>query len=162
LHISVAELGVILTSTIVGGELSLAPGVALAQKMGQGEAGAITAVFFGDGAACEGIFHEAVNLAVTWQLPLLFVCENNQWQAYVARRETMPADPAATAVLGGGRIAATSSRTTRRTSIRPSWRVGSRSTRSRALPSACSTRRSSEAVSCRTCASAPAQPSPPP
>ena len=106
LHISVAELGVILTSTIVGGELSLAPGVALAQKMGQGEPGAITAVFFGDGAACEGIFHEAVNLAVTWQLPLLFVCENNQWQAYVARRETMPADPAATAVLGGGRIAA--------------------------------------------------------
>ena len=86
LHISVAELGVVLTSTIVGGELSLAPGVALAQKMGQGEPGAITAVFFGDGAACEGIFHEAINLAVTWQLPLLFVCENNQWQAYVARR----------------------------------------------------------------------------
>jgi len=106
LHISVAELGVILTSTIVGGELSLAPGVALAQKMGQGEAGAITAVFFGDGAACEGIFHESINLAVTWQLPLLFVCENNQWQAYVARRETMPADPPETAPLGGGRIAA--------------------------------------------------------
>jgi pyruvate dehydrogenase E1 component alpha subunit len=107
LHISAAELGVVLTSTIVGGELSLAPGVALAQKMGQGEAGAITAVFFGDGAACEGIFHEAINLAVTWQLPLLFVCENNQWQAFVARRETMPADPEAGAGgLAGGRIAA--------------------------------------------------------
>jgi pyruvate dehydrogenase E1 component alpha subunit len=106
LHISAAELGVVLTSTIVG-ELSLAPGVALAQKMGQGEAGAITAVFFGDGAACEGIFHEAINLAVTWQLPLLFVCENNQWQAFVARRETMPADPEAGAGgLAGGRIAA--------------------------------------------------------
>ncbi|MFZ5622189.1 MAG: thiamine pyrophosphate-dependent dehydrogenase E1 component subunit alpha [Pseudomonadota bacterium] len=89
LHISAKELGVVLTSTIVGGELSMAPGIALAQKMGQGEAGAITAVFFGDGAACEGIFHEALNLAVHWRLPLLFVCENNQWQAFVHRRETM-------------------------------------------------------------------------
>ena len=71
LHISVEELGVVLTSTIVGGELSMAPGVALAQKMGWGEPGGIVAVFFGDGAACEGIFHEALNLAVHWELPLL-------------------------------------------------------------------------------------------
>jgi TPP-dependent pyruvate/acetoin dehydrogenase alpha subunit len=90
LHISAKEFGVVLTSTIVGGELSMAAGVALAQKMGQGEAGGIVAVFFGDGAACEGIFHESLNLAVQWQLPLLFVCENNQWQAFVPRRETMP------------------------------------------------------------------------
>lgn len=90
LHIAVKELGVVLTSTIVGGELSMAPGVALARIMGQGEPGGIVAVFFGDGAACEGIFHEAANLAVHWQLPLLFICENNQWQAYVHRRETMP------------------------------------------------------------------------
>ena len=90
LHISARELGVVLTSTIVGGELSLAPGVALAQKMGRGEPGGIVTVFFGDGAACEGIFHEALNLAVQWQLPLLFVCENNQWQAFVHRLETMP------------------------------------------------------------------------
>ena len=89
LHISARDLGVVLTSTIVGGELSMAPGVALAQKMGQGDPGAITAVFFGDGAACEGIFHEALNLAVHWQLPLLFICENNQWQAFVHRLETM-------------------------------------------------------------------------
>lgn len=89
LHISARELGVVLTSTIVGGELSLAPGVALAQKMGQGAPGGIVAVFFGDGAACEGIFHEALNLAVQWRLPLLFVCENNQWQAMVHRLETM-------------------------------------------------------------------------
>ncbi len=102
LHISARELGVVLTSTIVGGELSLAPGVALAQKMGRQETGGITAVFFGDGAACEGIFHESVNLAVTWQLPLLYVCENNQWQAYVRRDETMPVEHVAQWVQGHG------------------------------------------------------------
>jgi TPP-dependent pyruvate/acetoin dehydrogenase alpha subunit len=104
LHISAKELGVVLTSTIVGGELSLATGVALAQKMGaEGtESGGITTVFFGDGAACEGIFHESVNLAVVWQLPLLFVCENNQWQAYVRRDETMPQQHVADWVAGHG------------------------------------------------------------
>ncbi|MCG6860194.1 MAG: thiamine pyrophosphate-dependent dehydrogenase E1 component subunit alpha [Chromatiaceae bacterium] len=89
LHISAKELGVMLTSTIVGGELSMATGVALAQTMGHGEPGGITVAIFGDGAACEGIFHESLNLAVQWKLPLLFICENNQWQAYVHRRETM-------------------------------------------------------------------------
>lgn len=76
----------------VGGALSFAPGVALAQKMGapgQDKRG-LTAAFFGDGAACEGIYHEAMNLATTWRLPLLFACENNQWQAFVRRDETMP------------------------------------------------------------------------
>lgn len=102
LHISARELGVVLTSTIVGGELSMAPGVALAQKMGKGEPGGIVAVFFGDGAACEGIFHEALNLAVQWQLPLLFVCENNQWQAFVHRLETMPDDAIANWAKGHG------------------------------------------------------------
>ena len=102
LHISAKDLGVVLTSTIVGGELSMAPGVALAQKMGQGEPGAITAVFFGDGAACEGIFHESLNLAVQWQLPLLFVCENNQWQAFVHRRETMADEAIASWARGHG------------------------------------------------------------
>lgn len=87
LHISVAELGVVLTSTIVGGELSMAPGVALARKMLH-EPG-ITVCLFGDGAACEGIFHEALNLAAVWALPVLFVCENNEWQAFVRRHETM-------------------------------------------------------------------------
>ncbi|MBT9613207.1 MAG: thiamine pyrophosphate-dependent dehydrogenase E1 component subunit alpha [Burkholderiales bacterium] len=90
LHISVRELGVVLTSTIVGAELSLAAGVALALSMQ--ESSAITACFFGDGAACEGSFHESLNLAAVWRLPILYVCENNQWQAFVHRRETMPMD----------------------------------------------------------------------
>ena len=87
LHISVKELKVVLTSTIVGAELSLAPGVALSQAM-LGRPG-IVVCFFGDGAACEGSFHESLNLAALWNLPVLYVCENNQWQAFVHRREAM-------------------------------------------------------------------------
>lgn len=87
LHISAKELGVVLTSTIVGGQLSMATGVALARKMARRPG--IVACVFGDGAATEGIFHESLNLAAVWQLPLLYVCENNQWQAFVPRRETM-------------------------------------------------------------------------
>lgn len=90
LHISVKELGIVLTSTIVGAELSLATGVALAQGM-LGKPG-IVVCFFGDGAACEGAFHESLNLASVWNLPILYVCENNQWQAFVHRRETMRRD----------------------------------------------------------------------
>jgi acetoin:2,6-dichlorophenolindophenol oxidoreductase subunit alpha len=90
LHVSAKELGVILTSTIVGGELSLAPGVGLSLSMSDSDA--IVVCFFGDGAAGEGIFHESLNLAAVWGLPILYVCENNQWQAFVHRRETMLAD----------------------------------------------------------------------
>jgi TPP-dependent pyruvate/acetoin dehydrogenase alpha subunit len=90
LHISVKELGVVLTSTIVGGELSLATGVGLSQSMADDDG--IVVVFFGDGAATEGIFHESLNLAAVWNLPILYVCENNQWQAFVHRSETMVGD----------------------------------------------------------------------
>ena len=87
LHISAKALGVVLTSTIVGAELALAPGVALSQSM-LGRSG-IVACFFGDGAACQGRFHESLNLTALWNLPVLYVCENNHWQAFVHRREAM-------------------------------------------------------------------------
>lgn len=90
LHISAKELGVVLTSTIVGGELSLVTGVGLSLSMSESDG--IAVVFFGDGAATEGIFHESINLAAVWNLPILYVCENNQWQAYVHRKETMLAE----------------------------------------------------------------------
>lgn len=62
-------------NAIVGGGLPLAVGTALGDKMlGRG---AVTACFFGDGAVDEGSFHESMNLASLWQLPVLFVCENN-------------------------------------------------------------------------------------
>ena len=52
----------------------------------------IVVCFFGDGAACEGSFHESLNLAALWNLPILYVCENNQWQAFVHRREATSRD----------------------------------------------------------------------
>jgi len=105
LHISVKELGVVLTSTIVGGELSLAPGVGLGLSMAGSDA--IAVVFFGDGAATEGVFHESLNLAAVWNLPILYVCENNQWQAYVHRKETMLTDYVSQWVLPYGMPART-------------------------------------------------------
>lgn len=62
-------------NAIVGGGIPLALGIALGDKM-QGR-NAITACFFGDGAVDEGEFHESMNLAELWRLPVLFVCENN-------------------------------------------------------------------------------------
>jgi pyruvate dehydrogenase E1 component alpha subunit len=62
-------------NAIVGGGLPLAVGLALADHM-RGES-IVTACFFGDGAVAEGEFHESLNLAALWGLPVLFVCENN-------------------------------------------------------------------------------------
>ncbi|MBU0588811.1 MAG: pyruvate dehydrogenase (acetyl-transferring) E1 component subunit alpha [Gammaproteobacteria bacterium] len=62
-------------NAIVGGGLPLAAGLALADKMGKRQA--LTACFFGEGAMAEGAFHEAMNLAALWQLPVLYCCENN-------------------------------------------------------------------------------------
>ncbi|MGZ5822266.1 MAG: pyruvate dehydrogenase (acetyl-transferring) E1 component subunit alpha, partial [Croceibacterium sp.] len=62
-------------NAIVAGGIPIAVGLALADKM-QARAN-VTACFFGEGAAAEGEFHESLNLAALWQLPVLFVCENN-------------------------------------------------------------------------------------
>jgi pyruvate dehydrogenase E1 component alpha subunit len=63
---------------IVGGGLPVATGIALADKM-LGRESRITACFFGDGAVAEGEFHETMNLASLWKLPVLFLCENNYY-----------------------------------------------------------------------------------
>ena len=64
-------------NAIVAGGIPLAVGLALADRM-QGR-DRVTACFFGDGAVAEGEFHEAMNLAALWQLPVLFCCENNRY-----------------------------------------------------------------------------------
>ena len=62
-------------NAIVAGHLPMAVGMALADKM-RGD-NHVTSIFFGDGAVAEGEFHESLNLAKLWNLPVLFVCENN-------------------------------------------------------------------------------------
>lgn len=75
-------------NAIVGGCLPLATGLALAEKF-QGRDG-IAVCFFGEGAVAEGEFHESMNLAALWELPVLFVCENNLYAmgTALARSET--------------------------------------------------------------------------
>src|SRR5512146_1187744 len=75
---------------IVGGGLPMAIGLALADKL-RGTGG-VTCVFFGEGATAEGEFHEALNLASLWRLPVLFVCENNLYAmgTALARSEAEP------------------------------------------------------------------------
>ncbi len=73
-------------NAIVGGGLPLAVGLALADKM-TGRPG-VTACFFGDGAVAEGEFHESMNLAALWRLPVLFLCENNLYAMGTALTKT--------------------------------------------------------------------------
>jgi TPP-dependent pyruvate/acetoin dehydrogenase alpha subunit len=79
MHIADFAVGMLGANGIVGGGLPIACGAALAAQIeGQGN---VTACFFGDGAAAEGEFHEALNIAGLWKLPIVFVCENNQYAA---------------------------------------------------------------------------------
>lgn len=75
---------------IVGGGLPVAVGLALADKLRATRA--VTCVFFGEGASAEGEFHESLNLAALWRLPVLFVCENNLYAmgTALARSEAEP------------------------------------------------------------------------
>jgi pyruvate dehydrogenase E1 component alpha subunit len=79
MHIADFAIGMLGANGIVGGGLPIACGAALAAQL---EAKGNAAVcFFGDGAAAEGEFHEALNIASLWKLPIVFVCENNQYAA---------------------------------------------------------------------------------
>lgn len=77
MHIADFGRGILGANGIVGAGMGLGTGAALAELLDG--TGAIGITFFGDGAANEGIFHEAMNLAAIWKLPLIFFCENNQY-----------------------------------------------------------------------------------
>lgn len=74
-HIADFSVGMLGANGIVGGGFGLAVGAALAARFQKTDA--IAVVFFGDGAANRGTFHEAANMAAAWRLPVIFVCENN-------------------------------------------------------------------------------------
>ncbi len=77
MHIADVASGNLGANGIVAGSMTIAVGAALSQRLLDRDA--VVLCFFGDGAANEGSFHEAVNLAAVWQLPVVFLCENNQY-----------------------------------------------------------------------------------
>lgn len=79
MHMGNMEKGMVPGIAIVGGGIPLATGMALAFKMQKKPH--VAACFFGDGAVAEGAFHEGVNMAAIWDLPVLFICENNLYGA---------------------------------------------------------------------------------
>ena len=80
MHISNMELGMLGANGIVGAGPPIAVGAAFSNKFKKNDRVAVT--FFGDGASNEGSFHEAANMAGLYQLPVLFVCENNGYGEY--------------------------------------------------------------------------------
>lgn len=88
-HIADFELGMLGANGIVAGGVPIAVGAALTSSYLS--TGTVTLSFFGDGATNQGSFHESVNLAATWKLPVIFICENNQYGISVsqARHQTI-------------------------------------------------------------------------
>lgn len=75
MHIADLSLGVIGANGIVGGGIPIATGVGLSAKMRN--SGQVVVCFFGDGASNQGTFHESLNMASIWKLPVIYICENN-------------------------------------------------------------------------------------
>lgn len=90
LHIADLNAGMLGANGIVGAGYAIAAGAALNAKVAGN--GRVSVVFFGDGAVTRGTFHEVMNMASLWKLPLLLVCENNGYAQYVASSETMVFD----------------------------------------------------------------------
>jgi pyruvate dehydrogenase E1 component alpha subunit len=94
MHITSVEHGYYGSYAIVGAHLPVACGLAWAAKIRR--TGQVTVCFFGDGAVNIGAFHEALNLAAVWRLPVVFVCENNWYMEYTPIGDVIPVErPAA-------------------------------------------------------------------
>jgi len=89
MHIADLSLGILGANGIVGATMPLATGAALAIKLRGGDQ--VVVAFFGDGASNQGTFHECSNLASIWKLPILLICENNQYALTTSYRDTTSA-----------------------------------------------------------------------
>ena len=87
MHLADDATGLVGSNGIVGGGLPIAVGTAFASAY-RGD-GAVTVCFFGDGAANQGTFHESLNLAALWRLPVVFCCENNAWAQFTPQARYM-------------------------------------------------------------------------
>jgi pyruvate dehydrogenase E1 component alpha subunit len=83
MHIANIELGILGANGIVAAGMPIAGGAALSIKMRGTDQ--VVACFFGDGGANQGAFHESINMAALWKLPVIYVCENNQYAISVAQ-----------------------------------------------------------------------------
>jgi pyruvate dehydrogenase E1 component alpha subunit len=86
MHIADQEMGNLGANAIVGGSAGIATGAALSSKMRQSDQVAVC--FFGDGALGQGLVYETMNMASLWKLPVIYVCENNQYNEYTHYSET--------------------------------------------------------------------------
>jgi len=86
MHIADFSVGMLGANGVVGGGFNIATGAALAIKKQKRDN--VSVVFFGDGASNRGTFHEALNMASVWKLPIIFVCENNEWASTTPYRTT--------------------------------------------------------------------------
>ncbi len=87
MHIACKKSGVAGSNGIVGAGLPISLGTAFA-SMYRGD-GKVTVCFFGDGASNQGTFHESLNIAALWDLPVIFCCENNGWAQFTSRKTYM-------------------------------------------------------------------------
>jgi acetoin:2,6-dichlorophenolindophenol oxidoreductase subunit alpha len=86
MHIADQETGNLGANAIVGGSTALATGAAMSSKMRGTQQ--VTVCFFGDGALGQGVLYEAMNMASLWELPVIYVCENNLYNEYTHFSET--------------------------------------------------------------------------
>jgi TPP-dependent pyruvate/acetoin dehydrogenase alpha subunit len=86
------------TNAIVAAHIPIAGGMALSNKLRKNDR--VTAVFFGDGASCEGAFFETLNMAALWKIPLIFVCENNGYAISVPTHQAIPGSDVAQRAKG--------------------------------------------------------------
>lgn len=106
MHIADFDLGVIGANGIVGAGLPLAVGSALTSVMTESSS-VVTVCYFGDGATSEGTFHESLNLSALHHLPIVWVCENNQYAAETPVERTLPTGTATSYAAGYGIWSAT-------------------------------------------------------
>ncbi len=100
MHIADASVGVLGANGVVAGGLTVAAGVGLSIK--QRRTDQVCLCFFGDGASNRGPFHEALNLAVIWRLPVIFLCENNGWASSTSHWDACAVQDVAARAAGYG------------------------------------------------------------
>jgi len=100
MHIADFEIGMLGANGIVAGGIAIVTGAGLAAQM-DGKKG-VAVSFFGDGASNAGPFHECLNIAATWKLPMIYVCENNLWAAQTPATATHALSDVAARAAGYG------------------------------------------------------------